>query len=80
MERKWLDIYIHREREREREKEKERERENEKEKERKMCVCVSVPGVYKRERDICDCMDKGKQERECMERKWLDTFCKISKQ
>ena len=44
-----------------------------------MCVCVSVPGVYKRERDICDCMDKGKQERECMERKWLDTFCKISK-
>ena len=44
-----------------------------------MCVCVSVPGVYKRERDICDCMDKGKQEREYVERKWLDTFCKISK-
>ena len=45
-----------------------------------MCACVSVPDVYKRERDICDCMDKGKQEREYVERKWLDTFCKISKQ
>ena len=44
-----------------------------------MCACVSVPDVCKRERDICDCMDKGKQEREYVEMRWLDTFCKISK-